>query len=57
MSRIKSMLNRIREDRRGVTLIEYALAASLIAVASIAAMQTVGNQVSTVMNEVAGALK
>ena len=44
-------------DKSGVTAIEYALIASLIAVFIIVAVQYVGTQVSTVFTEVGGALK
>jgi pilus assembly protein Flp/PilA len=44
-------------DESGVTAIEYALIASLIAVFIITAIQTVGANVSTVFNEVASTLK
>ena len=44
-------------DESGVTAIEYALIASLIAVAIIVAVQAVGTQVSTVFNEIASTLK
>jgi pilus assembly protein Flp/PilA len=44
-------------DESGVTAIEYALIASLIAVFIIVAVQAVGTQVSTVFNEVASTLK
>ena len=44
-------------DESGVTAIEYALIASLIAVFIITAVQTVGTKVSTVFNEVGTALK
>ena len=40
-------------DESGVTAIEYALIASLIAVFIIVAVQAVGTQVSTVFNEIA----
>jgi pilus assembly protein Flp/PilA len=45
------------DDESGVTAIEYALIASLIAVFIITAVQTVGTKVSTVFNEVGTALK
>ena len=45
------------KDDRGVTSIEYALIASLIAVFIIVAVQLVGTQVSTVFSEVGNALK
>ena len=44
-------------DEFGVTAIEYALIASLIAVFIIVAVQLVGKQVSTVFNEVGTSLK
>jgi len=53
---MKQILNLIR-DESGATAIEYALIASLIAVAIITAVQTVGTKVSTVFTEVGGSLK
>ena len=44
-------------DESGVTAIEYALIASLIAVFIIVAVQAVGTQVKTVFTEVGNALK
>jgi pilus assembly protein Flp/PilA len=44
-------------DESGVTAIEYALIASLIAVFIIVAVQSVGTKVSTVFNEIASTLK
>jgi pilus assembly protein Flp/PilA len=44
-------------DESGVTAIEYALIASLIAVFIIVAVQTVGQNVSTVFTEVGASLK
>jgi pilus assembly protein Flp/PilA len=44
-------------DESGVTAIEYALIASLIAVFIIAAVQTVGTKVSTVFTEIGDTLK
>jgi pilus assembly protein Flp/PilA len=44
-------------DESGVTAIEYALIASLIAVFVIVAVQLVGTQVSTVFQEVGNTLK
>ena len=56
----KAMLASIKgfiANESGATAIEYALIASLIAVAIITAVQTVGTKVSTVFTEVGGALK
>ena len=52
-----AIISRFVRDESGVTAIEYALIASLIAVFIIAAVQLVGTQVSTVFTEVGNALK
>ena len=44
------------EDRRGVTAIEYALIAALIAVAAIAAMSTLGGSISGTFTQVANSI-
>ena len=53
MARVQNFLT----DESGVTAIEYALIASLIAVFIIVAVQYVGTQVSTVFTEVGNSLK
>ena len=50
-------LYRFLFNEDGATAIEYALIASLIAVAIIGALTTVGGKVSTVFTEVGAALK
>jgi pilus assembly protein Flp/PilA len=50
-------INKFINDESGVTAIEYALIASLIAVFIIVAVQSVGTQVSTVFNEIGTTLK
>lgn len=52
-----AILSRYIKDDRGVTSIEYALIASLIAVFIIVAVQLVGTKVSTVFTEVGNSLK
>jgi pilus assembly protein Flp/PilA len=52
-----AIISRFLSNEDGVTAIEYALMASLIALFIIAAVQTVGTKVSTVFTEVGGALK
>lgn len=42
----------ILRDRRGGTAIEYALVATLIAVAAIAAFNNLGNQADATLNNV-----
>ena len=44
-------------NESGATAIEYALIASLIAVALVTILTSLGQQVSTVFSEVSGALK
>ena len=53
MLRVRNFLS----DESGVTAIEYALIASLIAVFIIVAVRLVGTQVSTVFNEIGTTLK
>ncbi len=43
---------RILRDNRAATAIEYGLIAALIAVAAIAAMKGLGNQLTTTFNKV-----
>ena len=52
---MQHVLNFIRNES-GATAIEYALIASLIAVAIITAVSTVGGKVSTVFTEVGNSL-
>ena len=51
-----TFFKRLAKDDRGATAIEYALIASLIAVAIISAVQLVGTKTSTVFAEVGNAL-
>ena len=44
------------EDGSGVTAIEYALIAALIAVAAIAAMQVLGTSISSTFSSIANSL-
>ena len=53
MPRIQDFLS----DESGVTAIEYALIASLIAVFIIVAVQLVGTNLNTVFNEIGAKLK
>jgi pilus assembly protein Flp/PilA len=50
-------IKKLVADESGVTAIEYAPIASLIAVFIITAVQTVGTKVSTVFNEIGTTLK
>jgi pilus assembly protein Flp/PilA len=53
MLRVRSFLS----DESGVTAIEYALIAALIAVAIIGAVTTVGTNMTTVFGEISAQLK
>ena len=53
MLQVRDFLN----DESGVTAIEYALIASLIAVAIIGAVTTVGKNMTTVFGEISAQLK
>ena len=51
-----SILRRLMQNDRGATAIEYTLIASLIAVAAITAMNTVGGKVQNTLNAVGTSL-
>ena len=51
-----SIFRHLMTSDQGATAIEYTLIASLISVAAIVAMKTVGGKVSNVMNNVASAM-
>jgi pilus assembly protein Flp/PilA len=53
---VQRILHRLLKDRSGVTAIEYGLIASLIAVAIVAALFTVGTDLNTMFNIIAGKL-
>lgn len=52
-----SIFRNVMKSDRGATAIEYTLIASLIAVAAIVAMRTVGTQISTTLDGVATTLQ
>jgi len=51
-----SIFRRLIKNDNGATAIEYTLIASLIAVAAITAMSTVGGKVTNVLSNVANAM-
>jgi pilus assembly protein Flp/PilA len=53
---IKTLIRSIR-DTKGATAIEYGLIAALIAVAAIAAMQGLGNQLKKTFTNVSSNMK
>ena len=51
-----SILRRLARDQGGATVVEYTLIASLIAVAAIASMRSVGGKVSNVLGTVGNSM-
>ena len=51
-----SIFRRLMKSEQGATAIEYTLIASLIAVAAIVAMRSVGTKVNGVLTNVANAM-
>ncbi len=54
--RLRTILSNLIRDESGVTAIEYALIAALIAVAAIAAFTLVGTNLSTTFSTIAAKL-
>lgn len=55
-SKITATVVRFRNDRDGVTALEYGLIASLVAVAIVAAVGTLGTNLTSEFNYIAGKL-
>jgi pilus assembly protein Flp/PilA len=53
---MKTLFSRFVKDEAGATAIEYGLIAALIAVAIIGALTTVGSNMGTMYNNIAGKL-
>ena len=51
-----SFIRKTLKNEKGATAIEYGLIAALIAVAAIAAMQSIGTNLSTTINSVSNKL-
>jgi len=51
-----SIFRRLMKNEKGATAIEYTLIASLIAVAAITAMTTVGKKISNTLTNVSNSL-
>ena len=51
------ILRKFMRNEKGATAIEYGLIATLIAIAAITAMTSVGNKLTTTFNNVSGNLK
>ena len=54
---MSKFISRFRQDQSGATAIEYGLIAGLISVVIIAAITTVGTNLSAKFQTIAGALK
>ena len=54
---MKTLFARFVKDESGATAIEYGLIASLIAVAAIGAMTTIGSKLNTTFSNVSSNLK
>lgn len=52
--RSKQMIKRFFRDETGLELSEYAVAAALIALATVAAFELLGGTISTRINDLAG---
>ncbi len=50
---ILALTRRLRRDERGVTALEYALIAALIAVAIVGALATLGSDLNTTFTTIA----
>jgi pilus assembly protein Flp/PilA len=59
MTKLRTLMTRIRRDEEGATAIEYGLLAALVAVAIIVAVGAIGTQLNTtfdgIQTELAGA--
>ncbi|MBV8132791.1 MAG: Flp family type IVb pilin [Alphaproteobacteria bacterium] len=53
---MRAFFTKLIQDEAGVTAIEYGLIAALIAVAAVTVMGTVGTNLSSTFNTVAGKL-
>jgi pilus assembly protein Flp/PilA len=47
-----ALLNRLKTNTKGVTMVEYALIAALVAIAAVTILSTLGTTVSTVFSNV-----
>lgn len=54
--KVLNILRSLHNDESGQDLIEYALAASLIALGAVATMTTLGTQINTVFTKITTAL-
>ena len=56
MQHIKTILRSVKLDKRGVTALEYAMIAALIAVAAVGAINSLGTKLSTTLSSISSAM-
>lgn len=56
MEYMKALLNGLNVDKRAVTALEYGMIAAVVAVVVIAAFSSLGTNLSSVINKVAGSI-
>jgi pilus assembly protein Flp/PilA len=56
MASIYTTFASAREREEGQALVEYALILSLVSIVSVAALQLLGGNISTLLNTIAGAV-
>jgi pilus assembly protein Flp/PilA len=56
MTLLVRLLTALRNDKRGVTALEYGLIASLIAVVIITSVTSIGTKMNTAFNTIANAM-
>lgn len=56
MNNVRNILTELNTDRRGVTALEYAMIAALIAVAAVGAMNSLGVNLSTTLSSISSAM-
>src|SRR5689334_18167948 len=57
IQRSNKMIKRFFRDETGLELSEYAVAAALVALAAVLAFQTLGGNISSKINDLAGKIK
>ncbi len=56
MNTLASLMLRLKNDRRGVTALEYGLIASLVAMVLITGVTSLGNKLNTTFSSIAASI-
>ena len=56
MNQVRELLTMLNTDRRGVTALEYAMIAALIAVAAVGAITGLSGSLQTTLNSISSAM-